>query len=142
MTLAARNNLLKSLLIIVCCFQKNIGQVEPSPPTLLNLLSSPCLPAAFSDAFNFFPKDLDGNINLQNLEVLAKQLGISFDGQEAHKKLVCADADGECIRPCMDCIVHVKCPLSLCLPSPEHCCTEMYFKAEAVLELSCFRAHW
>ncbi|XP_040547782.1 EF-hand calcium-binding domain-containing protein 3 isoform X1 [Gallus gallus] len=50
---------------------------------------------AFSDAFNFFPKDLDGNINLQNLEVLAKQLGISFDGQEAHKKLVCADADGD-----------------------------------------------
>ncbi|XP_031456812.1 EF-hand calcium-binding domain-containing protein 3 isoform X2 [Phasianus colchicus] len=50
---------------------------------------------AFFDAFNFFPKDLDGNINLQNLEVLAKQLGISFDGQEAHKKLVCADADGD-----------------------------------------------
>ncbi|XP_019478943.1 EF-hand calcium-binding domain-containing protein 3 isoform X3 [Meleagris gallopavo] len=50
---------------------------------------------AFFDAFNFFPKDLDGNINLQNLEVLAKQLGISFDGQEAQKKLVCADADGD-----------------------------------------------
>ncbi|OXB71548.1 UNVERIFIED_CONTAM: hypothetical protein H355_004008 [Colinus virginianus] len=25
--------------------------------------------------------------------MLAKQLGIIFDGQEAHKKLVCADAD-------------------------------------------------
>lgn len=73
--------------------------------------------------------------------MLAKQLGISFDGQEAHKKLVCADADGECIRTFMDCTVHVKWSLSLCLAIPGHCCTEMYFKAEAVLELLCFSTH-
>ncbi|XP_035203372.1 EF-hand calcium-binding domain-containing protein 3 [Oxyura jamaicensis] len=48
---------------------------------------------AFSDAFNFFPKDTDGNINLYSLEVTAQQLGISLAGQEAYKKLVCAGAD-------------------------------------------------
>ncbi|NXK54731.1 EFCB3 protein, partial [Chauna torquata] len=53
------------------------------------------LPAAFSDAFNFFPKDMDGNINLHSLEVTAKQLGISLASQETYKKLVCAEADGD-----------------------------------------------
>ncbi|XP_032305260.1 EF-hand calcium-binding domain-containing protein 3 isoform X3 [Coturnix japonica] len=56
----------------------------------------PQIPVDYS---SLFPKehktDLDGNINLQHLEVLAKQLGISFDGQETQKKLVCADADGD-----------------------------------------------
>ncbi|XP_050571394.1 EF-hand calcium-binding domain-containing protein 3 [Cygnus atratus] len=50
---------------------------------------------AFSDAFNFFPKDTDGNINLYSLEVTAQQLGISLAGQEAYNKLVCAEADGD-----------------------------------------------
>ncbi|XP_040392522.1 EF-hand calcium-binding domain-containing protein 3 isoform X2 [Cygnus olor] len=50
---------------------------------------------AFSDAFNFFPKDTDGNINLYSLEVTAQQLGISLAGQEAYYKLVCAEADGD-----------------------------------------------
>ncbi|XP_052641810.1 EF-hand calcium-binding domain-containing protein 3 [Harpia harpyja] len=50
---------------------------------------------AFSDAFNLFPKDPDGNINLHSLEVTAKQLGISLTSQEAYDELVCADADGD-----------------------------------------------
>ncbi|NXU24697.1 EFCB3 protein, partial [Thalassarche chlororhynchos] len=47
----------------------------------------------FSDAFNLFPKDPDGNIKLHSLEVTAKQLGISLISQEAYDELVCADAD-------------------------------------------------
>uniref|UniRef100_A0A8B9ZT26 EF-hand calcium binding domain 3 n=1 Tax=Anas zonorhyncha TaxID=75864 RepID=A0A8B9ZT26_9AVES len=50
---------------------------------------------AFSDAFNFFPKDTDGNINRNSLEVTAQQLGISLAGQEAYSKLECAETDGE-----------------------------------------------
>ncbi|NXX52315.1 EFCB3 protein, partial [Scopus umbretta] len=52
------------------------------------------LPAAFSDAFNLFPKDLDGNIKLHSLEMTAKQLGISLTSQEAYSELLHADADG------------------------------------------------
>lgn len=87
----------KSLLVTVHCLQKNIRQVALFPHTTFKPLSSPCLPAAFSDAFNFFPKDTDGNINLYSLEVTAQQLGISLAGQEAYNKLVCAEADGECL---------------------------------------------
>ncbi|XP_049656618.1 EF-hand calcium-binding domain-containing protein 3 isoform X1 [Accipiter gentilis] len=50
---------------------------------------------AFSNAFNLFPKDPDGNINLHSLEVTAKQLGISLTSQEAYGELVRADADGD-----------------------------------------------
>ncbi|KAF1414897.1 EF-hand calcium-binding domain-containing protein 3, partial [Spheniscus humboldti] len=50
------------------------------------------LPAAFSDAFNSFPKDPDSNIKLHSLEMTAKQLGISLTSQEAYNELVCADA--------------------------------------------------
>ncbi|KAF1568500.1 EF-hand calcium-binding domain-containing protein 3, partial [Eudyptes schlegeli] len=50
------------------------------------------LPAAFSDAFNSFPKDPDSNIKLHRLEMTAKQLGISLTSQEAYNELVCADA--------------------------------------------------
>ncbi|NXI62412.1 EFCB3 protein, partial [Anseranas semipalmata] len=50
---------------------------------------------AFSDAFDYFPKDMEGNINLYSLEVTAKQLGISLAGQEAYEKLVRAEADGD-----------------------------------------------
>ncbi|NWZ55056.1 EFCB3 protein, partial [Haliaeetus albicilla] len=53
------------------------------------------LPAAFSNAFNLFPKDPDDNINLHSLEVTAKQLGISLTSQEAYDELVRADADGD-----------------------------------------------
>uniref|UniRef100_A0A663FCN6 EF-hand calcium binding domain 3 n=1 Tax=Aquila chrysaetos chrysaetos TaxID=223781 RepID=A0A663FCN6_AQUCH len=58
---------------------------------------APC--QTFSDAFNLFPKDPGGNINLHSLEVTAKQLGISLTSQEAYNELVCADTDGECTRP-------------------------------------------
>lgn len=87
----------KSLLVTVHCFQKDVGQAAPFPHTPFKPLSSPCLPAAFSDAFNFFPKDTDGNINRYSLEVTAQQLGISLAGQEAYSKLECAEADGECL---------------------------------------------
>ncbi|NXS72288.1 EFCB3 protein, partial [Pandion haliaetus] len=53
------------------------------------------LPAAFSNAFNLFPKDPDGNIKLHSLEVTAKQLGISLSSQEVYDELVHADADGD-----------------------------------------------
>ncbi|NXS39738.1 EFCB3 protein, partial [Balaeniceps rex] len=53
------------------------------------------LPAAFSDAFNLFPKDPDGNIKLRSLEMTAKQLGISLASQEVYHELVWADADGD-----------------------------------------------
>ncbi|NXG37348.1 EFCB3 protein, partial [Dromaius novaehollandiae] len=62
-------------------------------PAPCNLLSSPCLSAAFCDAFNFFPKDPDGNINLHSLQVTAEELGISLTSQEANDELVYADAD-------------------------------------------------
>uniref|UniRef100_A0A8B9TFX1 EF-hand calcium binding domain 3 n=1 Tax=Anas platyrhynchos TaxID=8839 RepID=A0A8B9TFX1_ANAPL len=87
----------KSLMVTVHCFQKDVGQAAPFPHTPFKPLSSPCLPAAFSDAFNFFPKDTDGNINRNSLEVTAQQLGISLAGQEAYSKLECAEADGECL---------------------------------------------
>ncbi|XP_062451347.1 EF-hand calcium-binding domain-containing protein 3 [Rhea pennata] len=48
---------------------------------------------AFSDAFNFFPKDPDGNINLRSLQKTAKELGISLTRQEANDELLYADAD-------------------------------------------------
>ncbi|NXC45125.1 EFCB3 protein, partial [Penelope pileata] len=53
------------------------------------------LAEAFSDAFKFFPRDMDGRIDLQSLKVIAEHMGISLDGEEAYEKLVCADADGE-----------------------------------------------
>ncbi|NXQ99314.1 EFCB3 protein, partial [Sagittarius serpentarius] len=53
------------------------------------------LPAAFSDAFNLFPKDPDSNMKLHSLEVTAKQLGISLTSQEVYDELVRADADGD-----------------------------------------------
>ncbi|KFQ63802.1 EF-hand calcium-binding domain-containing protein 3, partial [Pelecanus crispus] len=53
------------------------------------------LPAAFSDAFNLFPEDADGDIKLHSLEMIAKQLGISLTSQEAYDELVCADTDGD-----------------------------------------------
>ncbi|NXE53761.1 EFCB3 protein, partial [Casuarius casuarius] len=62
-------------------------------PAPRNLLSSPCLSAAFCDAFNFFPQDPDGNINLHSLQVTAEELGISLTSQEANDELVYADAD-------------------------------------------------
>ncbi|XP_068774859.1 EF-hand calcium-binding domain-containing protein 3 [Struthio camelus] len=48
---------------------------------------------AFRNAFNFFPKDPDGTINLHSLQETAKELGISLTSQEASNELVYADAD-------------------------------------------------
>uniref|UniRef100_A0A8B9QDI3 EF-hand calcium binding domain 3 n=1 Tax=Apteryx owenii TaxID=8824 RepID=A0A8B9QDI3_APTOW len=61
----------QSLVVTIPCFQKT----------------------AFCDAFNFFPKDPDGNINLHSLQETAKDLGISLTSQEANDELVYADAD-------------------------------------------------
>ncbi|XP_064380572.1 EF-hand calcium-binding domain-containing protein 3 [Dromaius novaehollandiae] len=73
--------------------KETTGRYMPSLPAPCNLLSSPCLSAAFCDAFNFFPKDPDGNINLHSLQVTAEELGISLTSQEANDELVYADAD-------------------------------------------------
>ncbi|XP_074834810.1 EF-hand calcium-binding domain-containing protein 3 [Carettochelys insculpta] len=56
-----------------------------------------CLPKAqtFHQAYNFFSKDADGNIDLQGMETTAKKLGVSLTKQEAYEELSCADVDGD-----------------------------------------------
>ncbi|NXT90545.1 EFCB3 protein, partial [Anhinga rufa] len=64
---------------------------------------------AFSDAFNLFSKDPDGDIKLLSLEVTAKQLGISLTSQEAYNELVCADAMVSDFSDFLDIITDKKC---------------------------------
>ncbi|XP_074915915.1 EF-hand calcium-binding domain-containing protein 3 [Chelonoidis abingdonii] len=50
---------------------------------------------AFHQAYSFFSKDADGNIDLQGLETTAEKLGISLTAQEAYDELSYADMDGD-----------------------------------------------
>ncbi|XP_030397200.1 EF-hand calcium-binding domain-containing protein 3 [Gopherus evgoodei] len=50
---------------------------------------------AFHQAYSFFSKDADGNIDLQGLETTAEKLGISLTAQEAYDELSYADTDGD-----------------------------------------------
>ncbi|XP_039372971.1 EF-hand calcium-binding domain-containing protein 3 isoform X2 [Mauremys reevesii] len=50
---------------------------------------------AFHQAYSFFSKDADGNIDLQGLETTAEKLGISLTEQEAYDELSYADMDGD-----------------------------------------------
>uniref|UniRef100_A0A8C0G534 EF-hand calcium binding domain 3 n=1 Tax=Chelonoidis abingdonii TaxID=106734 RepID=A0A8C0G534_CHEAB len=53
------------------------------------------MPTAFHQAYSFFSKDADGNIDLQGLETTAEKLGISLTAQEAYDELSYADMDGD-----------------------------------------------
>ncbi|XP_019378464.1 PREDICTED: EF-hand calcium-binding domain-containing protein 3 [Gavialis gangeticus] len=51
---------------------------------------------AFYDAYNFFTKDSDGNIDLHGLEMTTKKLGLNLTEQEAYDELAYADVDSKC----------------------------------------------
>ncbi|KYO46522.1 EF-hand calcium-binding domain-containing protein 3 isoform D [Alligator mississippiensis] len=48
---------------------------------------------AFYDAYNFFTKDSDGTIDLHELEMTTKKLGLNLTEQEAYDELAYADVD-------------------------------------------------